>query len=526
MKSTKAGHWIFWLSIIGIVAVAIIGLTAMKTPSDQIQGDTTGNATGSAENLVGLAPADISQSQLDTAATNEPFAYQLATAVNENRLASNFIWTLICGFLVMFMQAGFALAETGFCRAKHAGHTMFMNFMIYALGMLGFYICGFALMMGGVGLVGVSNLGGLAQLNKEFTIGGWGLFGYKGFFLSGSSYDVSVAVMFLFQMVFMDTTATVPTGAMAERWKTLPFIIYGLFVGAIIYPIFGNWVWGGGWLSQLGTKAGLGVGYVDFAGSGVVHAIGGWTALAGAIVLGPRLGKFNKDKTPNAIPGHSLILGALGVFILAFGWFGFNPGSTLGASFSGNLRIGMVALTTMLSCAASSLTSMAYTWMKNGKPDFGMTLNGMLAGLVAITAPSGFVSPQWAIVIGGVAGVWVCFAVWFVENKLHVDDPVGAIAVHGFNGALGQLCVGLFADGTMNYNGLVVKGLFYGDAKQLLAQVIGMVVAFVWAFGIGFVFFKILDKTIGMRVSPEAELAGLDIPEIGAPGYGQELMPA
>ncbi len=524
MNSNRTGHWLFWISLLVIVAVAIIGVTAMSVSKDEPQPDPSGINTGKGSDLVGLAPGTMTQEDYDKAVKDEPFAAKLADNVNQNRLASNFIWTLLEGFLVMIMQAGFALAETGFCRAKSAGHTMFMNFMIYGLGMLGFFISGFAFMMGGVGIAGVPNLGGLATLNSEFTIGGWGLFGTTGFFLSGRSYDVGVAVMFMFQMIFMDTTATIPTGAMAERWKTLPFVLYGLFVGMIIYPIYGNWVWGGGWLSQLG-KVGLGQGYLDFAGSGVVHAVGGWTALAGAIILGPRLGKYNKDGTPNAIPGHSLVLAALGVFILAFGWFGFNPGSSLGASHAGNLRIGMVAVTTMLSSAASSFTSMAYTWMKGGKPDFGMTLNGMLAGLVAITAPSGYVSPQWAIVIGGVAGILVCLACSFFDRVLRVDDPVGALSVHGVNGAWGQLSLGLFADGTMNYNGLTARGLFYGDAGQFLAQVIGMLTAFVWAFGISFVFFKILDKTIGMRVSPEAELGGLDIPELGSNGYAADIQP-
>ena len=233
----------------------------------------------------------------------------------------------------------------------------------------------------------------------------------------------------------------------------------------------------------------------------------------------PWLGKFNKDGTPNAIPGHSLTLAALGVFILAFGWFGFNPGSTLGASHAGTLRIGMIAVVTMLASAAGSVTAMAYTWMKHGKPDFGMTLNGMLAGLVAITAPSGFVGPQWAVVIGGIAGILVVIASSFVERTLHVDDPVGAIAVHGFNGAWGQLALGLFADGTANYGGLTAKGLIYGGGGQFVAQLIGAVVAFVWAFGVGYLFFKLIDKLLGMRVSPEIELAGLDIPEIGTPGW-------
>jgi ammonium transporter, Amt family len=519
LNSDKTGHLLFWFSILAIIVVAVIGFCTMNVPSSEPQPDRTGNSTGNGSDLAGMAPGTITKDDYSKAKTSEPFAIQLADDVNQNRLATNFIWTLVAGFLVMFMQAGFALAETGFTRAKSAGHTMFMNFMVYGLGMLGFFICGFAFMFGGVGIPGVPNLGGLATLNKEFTIGGWGIIGYQGFFLSGSSYDIGVAVMFLFQMVFMDTAATIPTGAMAERWKSLPFILYGLFIGMVIYPVFGNWAWGGGWLSQLGSMAGLGQGYLDFAGSGVVHAIGGWTALAGAIVLGPRLGKFNKDGSPNAIPGHSLVLAALGVFILAFGWFGFNPGSTLGASHLGNLRIGLVAVGTMLASAAGSFTAMAYTWMKSGKPDFGMTMNGMLAGLVAITAPCGYVSPQWAVVIGGVAGILVVVAAGFFERVLHIDDPVGAISVHGVNGAWGQLAVGLFADGTMSYNGLAVKGLLYGDPGQLVAQLIGMAVAFTWAFGISWAFFKLMDKTIGMRVTPEAELAGLDVPELGSPGY-------
>ena len=253
--------------------------------------------------------------------------------VDENRLAINFVWTLVTGYLVMFMQAGFALVETGFCRAKNAGHTMAMNFMVYGLGMLGYYICGFAFQFGGIGMVGVPNLGGLGVLSNELSvsIGGhdWGLIGYKGFFLNDGTYDVGVAVLFLFQMVFMDTTATIPTGAMAERWKWSAFCVYSFFVSTLVYPIFGNWAWGGGWLSQLGN-VGLGKGYIDFAGSGVVHAVGGWCALAGAIVLGSRLGKYNKDGSPNTIPGHNMVLALLGCFILAFGWFGFNPGSTLG----------------------------------------------------------------------------------------------------------------------------------------------------------------------------------------------------
>lgn len=519
------------LSIFLIVG-AMVFLTACGAGPD-----TNGLNTASQNNLTGVSTTGspstspvTSSDDLNKAQQNEPFAYQLAALVDENRLAINFVWTLVTGYLVMFMQAGFALVETGLCRAKNAGHTMAMNFMIYGLGMLGYFICGFAFQFGGVGLVGVPNLGGLSALSNEFSIsiGGhnWGLLGYKGFFLNDGTYDVGIAVLFLFEMVFMDTTATIPTGAMAERWKWSAFCVFGFFVSTLVYPVFGNWAWGGGWLAQLGTNAGLGAGYADFAGSGVVHAVGGWCALAGALVIGARLGKYNKDGTPNTIPGHNMVLALLGCFILAFGWFGFNPGSTLGASANGNLRIGLIAVDTMLAGAVGSVAAMLYTWIiSTKKPDIGMMGNGLLAGLVAITAPSGYVSPIFACVIGAVAGVLVCVAAAFVERVLKVDDPVGAIAVHGFNGAWGQLSVGLFADGASNYAGTSVRGLFFGDAGQLLAQVIGMVVCFVYVFGISWIFFTLYKKLFGLRVSAKTELAGLDIPEMGGLGYNPDWEP-
>ncbi len=507
------------LPVLVLLFSLVVGLAFADGPEPQE--DPSGTQTGAGTDLTGVAPGTITADDFKAAQTSEPFAVKLADLVNQNRLGINFVWTLLTGYLVAFFGAGFALVETGFTRAKHAAHTMTMNLVVYLLGMTGYFIMGFALQFGGVGLVGVGNLGGLGILNGEFTIpiGGidWGLFGTKGFFLSGT-YDVAVAVMFLFQLVFMDTTATIPTGSMAERFRWLPFCIYGLFVGAIIYPIYGNWAWGGGWLSQL-SKIGLGAGYIDFAGSGVVHAIGGWTALAGALALGPRLGKFNKDGTPNAIPGHNLTLALLGTFILIFGWFGFNAGSTLGASGNGSLRIGLVAVATMLASASGGLAAMVYTWITTGKPDPGMTANGVLAGLVGITAPSGFVSPMNGFIIGAIAGVLVCLSVAFFERVMKVDDPVGAVSVHGTCGLWGQIAVGLFADGTMNYGGLTVKGLFYGDASQLAAQTIGGVVAFVWAFGASYVFFKVLDYVVGLRVSPEAELQGLDLPEMGMLAY-------
>ena len=267
------------------------------------------------------------------------------------------------------------------------------------------------------------------------------------------------------------------------------------------------------------------LGYVDFAGSGVVHSIGGWAALAGAIVIGPRIGKFNKDGSSNTILGHNQILALLGTFILAFGWFGFNPGSTFGASANGNLRIGIIAVVTLLASGFGAATAMLYTWWTEGKPNPGMMANGMLAGLVAITAPSGFVGPVAGALIGAIAGVLVCLSVAFFD-RVKVDDPVGAISVHGVNGLFGVLAVGIFADGTANYGGWQVTGLLYGNVEQFKSQVIGAIVAFVWAFGGAYIFFKVLDRFIKLRVSPEVELAGLDVPEMGMGGYIPDELPA
>jgi Amt family ammonium transporter len=294
----------------------------------------------------------------------------------------------------------------------------------------------------------------------------------------------------------------------------------------ILYPIFGNWAWGGGWLSTLGKDFGLGNGYADFAGSGVVHAVGGFCALAGAMVIGPRLGKYNRDGTVNAILPHNLPMAMLGTFILAFGWFGFNPGSMLGASGGGMLRIGIVAVVTMLASASGAFVGMLYWWMRYGKPDPGMSVNGMLAGLVAITAPSGWVNPVSAVIIGAVAGFLVCEAVPFFDRK-KIDDPVGAISVHGICGLWGLISVGLFADGSFGggLNGVSknVTGLFFGGgASQLVAQLIGCVTVVIWAWGASMVFFKIQDAVMGIRSKEADEIAGLDIPEMGVEGYSPE----
>ncbi|MFH1032885.1 MAG: ammonium transporter [Pseudomonadota bacterium] len=485
--------------------------------------DPSGANIGGVADIYGAtsnAPKD--EKEFNELAKNEPLAAKVADVVGHNRIAINMVWTLICGFLVMFMQAGFALAETGFTRAKNAGHTMAMNMMVYGIGMLGYWICGFALQMGGVG--GVASLGGATQLDGEFVISllgkDFGLFGTKGFFLSGTTYDAVIFSLFLFQMVFMDTTATIPTGSMAERWTFKSFVVYGFFISMFVYPLYANWVWGGGWLSQLGKNFALGHGTVDFAGSSVVHMTGGVAAWVGAKVLGPRLGKFQPDGTPNALPGHHIPMAVAGCFILAFGWFGFNAGSTLAG---GDLRIGVVAVNTMLASASGAFCAMMYMWMVYGKPDVSMAANGLLAGLVAITAPCAFVNSVSAVIIGAVAGVILCASVFFVERTLKIDDPVGAISVHGVNGAWGLLAVGLFADGTygdqLNTIAGGVTGLFYGDFSQFMAQVIGIITNFVFVSIVMFVFFKVLDMIVPMRVKKEQELEGLDQSEVAVVAY-------
>ncbi len=322
---------------------------------------------------------------------------------------------------------------------------------------------------------------------------------------------------------------------MAERWKFSAIIVYCFFMACFLYPLFGHWAWGGGWLSQLGNNFGLGVGYADFAGSGCVHAVGGLCAAAGAIVLGPRIGKYNRDGTANAIPGHHMPMAILGCLILGFGWFGFNPGSTFGAAGYGNLRIAIVATTTMLASAGGALAAMIYMYATVKKPDPTMVVNGFLAGLVAITAASGFVSGSVGFLIGAMAGVLVCIAVPIID-RLHIDDPVGAISVHGVNGLFGVICVGLFADGTYGAGwnatkvgdadkpliGLfpaIMQGNVAAGLSQLTAQLIGVVTLLVWAFGVSLVFFKVQKAIMGLRVSPEDEIAGLDIPETGVLAY-------
>lgn len=446
----------------------------------------------------------------------------VAKTAASTKIGLNYVWMILCGCLIFFFQAGFAMVETGFTRAKNANHTIAMNLVVFLVGLVGFLILGFAIMFGGVGDGPIFALGGHMPLDKEFTINGWGILGYKGFLLTGAAYDVGVFVYFFFQMVFMDTACTIPTGGVAERVKFSAVILNALFISALYYPLYGNWVWGGGWLAQLGANANLGHGVVDFAGSSVVHAMGGAAALAGAIILGPRIGKFTKEGKSNAIPGHHIPMAVIGTIILFFGWFAFNGGSTLAGS---DLRSAIVVVNTMIAGAVGGLVAMFYVWKKYGKPDTSMACNGALAGLVAITAPCAFVNSISAMIIGSVAGILVCISVSIIENKFKIDDPVGASSVHLVNGLWGMIALGLFADGTYGdgLNGVAggVRGLFYGDWGQLISQLIAVAVVIVFGIGSQLLFWKITDKIIGIRVSPEDEITGLDIPEMGALAYNE-----
>jgi Amt family ammonium transporter len=401
----------------------------------------------------------------------------------ELQLNINIVWTCVAAFLVFFMQAGFAMVEAGFTRAKNAVNILMKNLMDFSIGSIAFFLIGFGLMFG--------------KTN--------GLFGTTLFGLSGVEPGNDWNWTFLiFQTVFAATAATIVSGAMAERTKFVGYLIYSFFITLFIYPIFGSWAWGGlldggGWLEKLG--------FLDFAGSTVVHSVGGWLALAGAIVLGPRIGKYSPDGKPKAILGHNIPLAALGVFILWFGWFGFNPGSTT----TGDGSIGYIAVTTNLSAAAGAIMAMFVSWIVMKKPDASMALNGALAGLVSITAPCDGVTPLGAILIGVVGGTLVVLSVLFIDHILRVDDPVGAVSVHGVCGAWGTLAAGLF-----NMN----TGLFYGGGlRQLGVQALGASTAFIWAFGLGLILFFAISKTIGLRVEPEEELKGLDIGEHGMEAY-------
>ncbi len=494
-------------AMLGLSAVLlIVGLSGVARADN---GDKNGSQTGVSQTQVqALYPADTPPDQQLS---------QVQTQQTKDHLAINYLWLMVGGVLVLFMQAGFALVETGFTRAKNAAHTMMMNLVIFALGTVGWFVCGYALMFGSVSNPGL----GITPLGSPLHLGNWNIISHSGFFLTGKAYDVGILAFFFFQLVFMDATATIPTGAMAERFKWNAFLVWGLFASMMLYPVYGNWVWGGGWLSQLGALGPKwGHGALDFAGSGVVHAMGGVAAFWGARILGARIGKFDKNGKPRAIPGHHLPMAFLGTMVLLVGWMGFNGASTFAAT---DFRFTIVIVNTVLSSAFGCLTTMFVMTWKYGKPDPSMTCNGLLAGLVAITAPCAFVAPWAAAVIGVVAGVLVVVAVVVVEQRFKVDDPVGAVAVHGANGLWGLIALGLFADGSYGdgFNGVAggVKGLFYGEIGQLLAQLASALVLITWCSIACIAFFTICKKTIGLRSDHDAEITGLDMPEMGALAY-------
>jgi Amt family ammonium transporter len=535
-----------WIALM-VLGAALVAVAPTRAFADDPVPDKTGafQTTPTAYSVAGYTKPDPEK------ATTKDLAVAVdavAQSASHGIYSVNFVWTLVAGFLVMFMQAGFALVETGLVRAKNAAHTFSMNFLVYGLGMLGFFVCGFAFLCGGLNgtaIGGPASLGGVPTLHSMLTVGGavngdhgWGLLGTTGFFLTGNGYDAGAIVLFLFMMVFMDTTATIVTGACAERWSFKSFCIFSVFVGGVIYPIYACWVWGGGWLAQLGYRAGLGHGAVDYAGSGVVHLQGGALALITAWLIGPRIGKYGADGKVNPILPHDIPMVQVGTFILAFGWFGFNAGSSLAGADG---RIGIIAANTMIAGMSATLAGVVYMWMRYGKPDPSMMCNSMLAGLVAITAPCAFVTPVGAFIIGAVAGVLVVLSVFFFD-KLKIDDPVGAISVHGTNGAWGVIALGLFADGSygQGWNGvgateylgtkgsalLGVTGLFYGDSKQLIVQVIDVVVCASWNIIVGGVIFYVIGKVLGSnRVPAAVEIAGLDIPEMGLSGYPEFVPP-
>jgi Amt family ammonium transporter len=433
----------------------------------------------------------------------------------------NLLWVVIGAMLVIFMQAGFALVETGFTRAKHAAHVVSTNFAIFALGFVAFFLVGFPLAFGGFSFAGI----GLTEPVGEPLIGSgnWVFLYQGGWAMSTGTITPALLGLFLYMAAFMDTVATIPTGSMAERWKWSSFTIWGLFCGAIYYPLFAAWTWGGGWLSKTWDTMSLGAGYVDFAGSGVVHSVGGVAALAGAIVLGPRIGKFGADGKPKALPGHHIPMAMLGTFILLFGWFGFNAASTFAAT---DVQFATVATNTAIAGAFGALTAMFYITKRTGKPDPGMMINGMLAGLVAVTAPCAFIAPWAAAVIGIIAAVLAIEAVFIVERKFKIDDPVGAIAVHMVNGIFGTLAVGIFANGSYGagWNGSSskgIEGIIKGDWGQLGAQALGVAVILGVIFPIAYGFFSIQNKFTkgGIRSAEEDEINGLDIPEMGVVAY-------
>jgi len=417
------------------------------------------------------------------------------------------IWVVLAGMLVFFMNLGFATLESGMCRSKNTVNILSKNFIVFAVSSLGFFLLGWGLMFGdGNGFIGLKGLLFASGADNSPATGE----AYQGVYSAISWAGIPFWVKFFFQLVFCGTAATIVSGAVAERIKYLTFILFSLILTAVIYPITGHWIWGGGWLSELG--------FLDFAGGTAVHAVGGWAALSGIMILGPRVGKYTKSGKVNAIPGHSVALATIGALILWFGWFGFNPGSTMAADPE---AIGHILVVTNMAGIMGILTATATAWLKLGKPDMGMSINGLLAGLVAITPACAFVSVGSSIVIGAVGGILVVYATLLLD-KLHLDDPVGATAVHLVNGVFGTLSVGLFAQEGIIGN--EVNGLFFGGGfRQLGVQALGVVTVGAFIFATTALTWLVLKKTVGLRVPLKEELAGLDLGEHGNEAYPEFL---
>lgn len=439
------------------------------------------------ENISGITVSSVQASDLSDSLA------QVSTGLDT-------VWMLLAAMLVFFMQPGFAMVEAGFARCKNTANILMKNLVDFMVGSILFWIVGFGLMFGPGGFVGTPHWCDLEFMDSIISNG------------------LPIEGFLIFQTVFCATSATIVSGAMAERTKFSMYMIYTIVISVLIYPVSGHWTWGGGWLSNAaeGSFMGdlFGISFHDFAGSAVVHSVGGWIALVGAAILGPRVGKYTHDGKPKAIPGHNLTLACLGVFILWFGWFGFNPGSQLAASGEADrIAISHVFLTTNLAACTGGIMALLVTWIKYGKPSLSFTLNGILAGLVGVTAGCDLVSPLGAAVIGAICGTVMIFSVEFIERKLKIDDPVGASSVHGVCGALGTILTGLLATS---------DGLLYGGGWGFLgAQVFGVIVVGLWAAGVGFVVFKLLDKIFGLRVSKRIEEEGLDIYEHGESAYNK-----
>ena len=473
--------WIICLSIFAL----LLGLPVMGISQE-------------AEQITDQAPAVQAE-----AAPAAPAETSAIAGPSDTKVALDTIWTLITAMLVFFMGLGFAMVESGFCRSKNTVNILSKNFIVFAIASVAFWVIGWGLMFGdGNGFIGTNGL---------FFIGGEDnspLFGdaYKGVYSAISWATVPLLAKFFFQLVFAGTAATIVSGAVAERIKYISFIVFSFLLVAIIYPIVGHWIWGGGWLAKIGMW--------DFAGSTVVHSIGGWAALAGVLVLGPRIGKYKNGKV-NAIPGHSMTSATIGALVLWLGWFGFNPGSTMAASVN---DISRIIITTNTAGAVALLSATAVAWIFLGKPDIGMSINGLLAGLVAVTAPCAFISVGSSAIIGAIAGAIVVFAV-LLFDKLQIDDPVGALAVHLANGVWGTLAVGLFAQDLIMPN-TTGNGLFFGGGTKLLvSQLTGIFAVAAFTFVLSYTFWNIIKATIGLRVSEAEEMEGLDFGEHGNLAY-------